>query len=106
MDRAAIGIEHALVHRFRQGRMREDRVDKLRLGRFAIHGDDEALDKLRYLGADEMGAEKFPALRIKNCFGESVGLTKRNGLAIADKWKAANFDLITLLPRLGLREAD
>ncbi len=44
MDHPPISIEHALVHHFRERRMREHGVDQLCLGGLQIHRDHEALN--------------------------------------------------------------
>src|SRR5262245_5156460 len=48
--------KHALVHHLGQRRVREDRMHQVFLRRFELHGDHEALDQLRYLGADQVGS--------------------------------------------------
>src|SRR5688572_30589704 len=45
--RPPIGVEHAVLHGFAEGRVREDRVDQVFLGGFEAHGNNEALDQLR-----------------------------------------------------------
>ncbi len=74
MDHPSIGIKNALVHHFRQGRMRENCIYKFHLGRLAVHGDDKTLDELGDFGSNHMGAEKFSGFCVKNGFYESVGL--------------------------------
>ena len=92
MDHSSVSIQHALVHRFRQGGVRKHRIDQFRLGCLAVHGNDKALDQFGDFGSNHMRAEKFSGFGVKNGFYESLGLAKRNRLAIADERKAANPD--------------
>ena len=62
VDGPPIGVEHGLVHRLRQGRVRENRADQLGLGRFQGLGDGIALDQLGDLGADLCAPNSSPVL--------------------------------------------
>src|SRR5262245_8762637 len=97
MNDASEGIEHAFVHGFRKRRMREDGVDQVFLGGFELHGNDEALNQFGHLGTDHMGAEELAALGIENRLDQALILAERDGLAVADKGEAADFDGAPLL---------
>ncbi len=79
------GIQHALVHHFRQRRMREDRVHQLFLGGLELHGNDEALNQLGHLGADHVRAQQLPGLGIEDGLHQPLVLAQRDGLAVADE---------------------
>ena len=83
VDHPSIRIQHALVHRLGQGRVREDRVDQLFLRRLEVHGDDETLDELRHLGTDEMGAEELAGLLVEDRLHQALVLAERDGGMIA-----------------------
>src|ERR1700730_852356 len=106
VDYAAIGVQHAFVHHFRQGGVRKHRIDEFRLGRLAIHGYDKALDQLGDFGPNHMGAEKFSGFGVKNGFYESLRLAERDRLAIADEGKAADPGFNTQLFGFCLGEAE
>src|ERR1700730_10375097 len=106
VDYAAIGVQHAFVHHFRQGGVRKHRIDEFRLGRLAIHGYDKALDQLGDFGPNHMGAEKVSGFGVKNGFYENLRLAERHRLAVADEGKAADPDLNTQLSSSFLGEAD
>src|SRR5690606_7812189 len=75
-----IGIEHAFLQRFRNRRMREDRMHKLFLGRLEVHGDDETLDQFGHFRADEMGAEQLAGLLVEDRLDETLVFAERDGL--------------------------
>ena len=106
MDHPPIGVEHALVHHLRQRRMREDRVHQLFLGGLEVHGDDEALDQLGHFGADHVRAEQLAGLRVEDRLDQAFRLAERDRLAVADEGEAADLDLVALLLRLRLGQAD
>ena len=81
-------------------------MDQFRLGCLAVHGYDKALDQFGDFGSNHMRAEKFSGFGVKNGFYESLGLTKRNRLAIANERKAANLDFKTQLFGFCLGEAN
>src|SRR5438552_15311257 len=66
VDGSAVGVKHALVHRLRKGRVREDRVDQLGLGGLQGLGDRVALDQLGHLGADHVRAQQLAGLAVEN----------------------------------------
>ena len=68
MQRAAVGVEHRFAHHLRQCRVGEDGGDQFGLGGFQRLGDDEALNELGRLGADQMGAEQRAGLASKMVF--------------------------------------
>ena len=65
--------------------MREDGVDQLFLGRLQVHGDDEALDELRHLRADQVRTDELPGLGIEDGLDQPFRLAQRDGLAVALK---------------------
>ena len=73
--------------------MRENCVDQLFLGRFAIHGDDEALNQLGDLGPDHMRAKEASRFGVEDRLDEAVRFAKRDRLAVADEGEAADLDL-------------
>src|SRR5690606_37841537 len=75
----SIGVEHAFLHRFRDRRMREDRVHQLFLGRLEVHGDDEALDHFRHFRANHMRAEKLAGLLVEDRLDHALILAERYG---------------------------
>src|SRR3546814_16994209 len=64
MERAPISREHAFMHRFGDGRMREDGVHQFRLGRFQRLADGIALDHLGPFRPDPVHAPHFPRLSL------------------------------------------
>src|SRR5687768_2256185 len=88
----ALGIQHALMHRFRKCGMREDRVHQFLFSGFETHGDYKALDKFGDFGAYHMGAQQPSGLGIENRLNQSLILAKGNGFAVADEGKAADLE--------------
>ena len=106
MDGAAIGVKHRLVHHLRQGRVREDGVHQIGLGRLHGPGDDVALDQLGDFGADHVGAQQLAGLGVEHGLDHALGLAQRDRLAVADEREAADLDLVArVLGRL-LGQAD
>src|SRR5689334_5760127 len=66
MDGPAIGVKHRLMHRLRQGRMREYRFHELRFGRLQSAGDGVALDQFRHFGTDHMSAQEFASFGVEH----------------------------------------
>ena len=64
MENPAIGVKHRLMHHLRERRVREHRLHELGLGRLQRPRDGEALDQLRHLRADHVGAEKRAAFGV------------------------------------------
>ena len=56
VEHAPVGVEHRLLHRLRDGRMREDGVHQLFFGGLEIHRDHIALDQLGDFRADHVRA--------------------------------------------------
>src|SRR5215207_1630502 len=101
VDHAPEGGEHAFMHHLAQGRMREDRLDEVRLNQLGSLAYGIALDQLGDLGADHVCAEKLAGLCVKHRLYEAVDLPERNGLAVADEGELADLDVVALLLRLG-----
>ena len=101
-----IGGEHALVHHFGQGRVREDRLDEVRLDQLGGLADRIALDQLGDLGADHVRAEQFAGLGVEHRLHEALDLAERDCLAIADRRELSDLDLVAGLLGLGLGEPD
>src|SRR5262249_52813235 len=93
VDHAPIGVEHALMHHFREGWVRKYCIDEFGFGGLAVHGDNKALDELRHLGSNHMGPEKFARFGVENGFDEALGLPERDRLAVADKRKTSDPDV-------------
>src|SRR6516164_2019519 len=91
-------VKHGLVHRLREGRVRKYRADQLRLGRLQGLGDRVALDQLGNLGADHMRTQELPGFAVEDRLDHPLGLAERDRLAVADKRKMADFDLVAGLP--------
>src|SRR5262249_30925013 len=106
VDGAAVSVKHGLVHRLRQGRMREDRANEFGLGGLQGLGDRVALDQLGDLGADHVRAQKLTGLAVEDRLDHTLGLTERDRLAIADKREMADFDLVASFSRALLGQAD
>src|SRR6266566_2152586 len=85
VDGPPVGVKHGLVHRLRQGRVREDRSDQLGLGRLQGLGDRVALDQLGHLGADHVRAQKLAGLAVEDRLDDPLGLAERYRLAVADE---------------------
>src|SRR5687767_916304 len=93
VDDPPVRVKNALVHRFRQGRMRKYAVNQLFLGRLQVHGDDKALDELRHFGADQMGPEKLAGHVVEYRLDQPLRLAQRDCLAIADEGKSTDLHL-------------
>src|SRR6266404_6641001 len=106
VDGPPVSVKHGLVHRLRQGWVRENGADQLRLGGFEGLGDRVALDQLGHLGADHMRAQQLPCLAVENRLDHPLGLAERDRLAVADKREMADFDLVSGLPRGFFGQAD
>src|SRR6516165_551406 len=78
--------------------MREHGVHQLFFRGLEIHRDHITLDQLGDLGADHMRAEELARFFVENHLDQSLILAKRDGLAVADEWKAAdaNVELLVL----------
>ncbi len=87
-------------------RMREDRVHQVFLGGLELHGDDETLDQLRHLRADQVRAQELPGLGIEDGLDQALVLAERDRLAVADEREAADLDLAALLLGRLLGQAD
>src|SRR5665213_3361301 len=106
VDHPAIRRQHALVHRFGQRRVREDRGDEVFFRRLKVHSDDEALNQFGDLGADQMGAEKLAGFLVENGLREAVRFAERNRLAVADKRELPDTYVVAGCLCLRLGEAD
>src|SRR5829696_4415566 len=85
---AALGRQHAFMHRFRKGGMREDRVHQFFFGGFKPHGNDEALDEFSDFGPYHVGAQQPSGLGVENRLDQSLIFAKGDRLTVADEWKA------------------
>src|SRR5436190_17273542 len=99
IEHASVGVEHCLLHHFRQGWMREHRMDELLFGCFEIHRDNIALNKLGDLRAYHMSADKRAGFFVEDHLHHALILAKRYGLAIADEGKPTNANIQLILLR-------
>ena len=86
----------AFMHHFAQRRVREDRVDEVRLGSSSRLADRIALDQFGDLGADHVRAEQLAGLRVEHGLYEAFRLAERDRLAVADEGELADLDLVAL----------
>src|SRR5690606_17878002 len=70
-------------------------MHQLGFGGFQIPGDDVSLDQLRHLGTDHVRAEQLSGLSIEYCLDHALGLTERNGFAVADIGKASDLHFMS-----------
>src|SRR6476661_3398508 len=106
VKRAAISVEHRLIHYFGQRRMWEDGRNQLGLGGFQPFGDGEALNELGDLGPDHVRAEKLSALGIEDGLDQPLGLAEDDGLAVGGIREAADLHGSTFRARRLLGHAD
>src|SRR5262245_28562516 len=85
VDGPAVGVKHSLVHRFRDGRVREDRANQLSLGRLQGLGDGVALDQLGDLGANHMSTQELAGLAVEHRLDHPFRLAQRDRLAVPDE---------------------
>ncbi len=65
MNGRAIRIKYVLMHRFRQGRMRENSMHEFLFSRFKSHRDDDAVDQFRHFGPAMWASIGFPEFASK-----------------------------------------
>ena len=68
---------------------------------FELHGDNALGNKFRSLGTDDVNAENFAILGIRNDFHKAIVRVEDGGFRVADKRELTDLDLVTLL--FGLR---
>src|SRR3546814_18979801 len=100
MERPAVRCQDRFVHRLRERRMREDRIEQIFSSRFELLGYHETLDQLGDFRPDKMCTKAFPTLLVPDRLREAIGAAKRDPLAIADDREVGGADLATDLPRL------
>mmetsp|Transcript_18096 Transcript_18096/g.27986 ORF Transcript_18096/g.27986 Transcript_18096/m.27986 type:complete len:524 (-) Transcript_18096:5060-6631(-) len=106
VDDAVIGVEDALVHHLRQGRMREDGVHQVFFGGFQRLAHHIALDQFRDLGPDHVRAQQFAGLGVKHGLDHPLRLAQSDGFAVADEGELADLDGVPRLFGLGLGQPD
>src|SRR3546814_15346664 len=106
MERPAVRCQDRFVHRLRERRMREDRIEQIFSRRFELLGYHETLDQLGDFRPDKLCTKEFPTLLVPDRLREAIGVAQRDRLAIADERDLAGADLEAELARLRLRPAD
>ena len=101
VDHTVVSIQHAFMHHFRQGRMRENGVNQVFFGGFQLSADYIALDQFGHFRADHMRAQQFACLGVEHGLDQTLGFAQGHGLAVADKGELARLDSIAEF--LGLR---
>src|SRR5690625_2856206 len=89
------GVKDALVHHFREGRVREDAVHQFGFRRLEIHRHDVALDQFGHLSPHHVGAQQLAGLCVVDRLDQAVGFPKRDGLAVSDEGEAPYLHLVS-----------
>ena len=83
--------------------MGENGFQQFPFRKLSLPGNHIALDKFRHLSPDHVGAKQFARLRVEHRFHKTFRLAKRNGFSVSKERKPANFHIVTMGLRLGLR---
>src|SRR3546814_14665167 len=106
MERPAVRCQDRFVHRLRERRMREDRIEQIFSRRFELLGYHETLDQHGDFRPDKMCTKEFPTLLVPDRIRDAIGVDQRDSLAIADEREVACADLAAELARLLLSHDD
>src|SRR5581483_160891 len=93
-------------HSFRQCWVGVDGPHQIFDGGFEFHRSHSLSDQFGRLWSDDVHSQNFSVLRVRDHFDESLMLANDGCARIRCEWKLANFDVVTLLPRLSLSQAD
>src|SRR3546814_19244347 len=83
MERPAVRCQDRFVHRLRERRMREDRIEQIFSRRFELLGYHETLDQLGDFRPDKMCTKEFPNLPVPDRLREAIGTAQRDSLPLS-----------------------